>query len=126
MALGLGSRSGSAAIPAFLAAHAGDALWTIAVYLTLALARPTIRPALLFVAAVSISFAVEFSQRFDPPWLVELRRQPLARLLLGQGWVTLDLARYAAGGLCAWALDRLVLWRPRLSRAPEGRESRRP
>ena len=108
VAAGLGSRSGSALVSTVLAEHAGDALWTVAVYLSLAFVRPNARAATLLALALAISFTVEWSQRFDPDWLVALRRHPLGRLFVGQGWVALDLARYTVGGLLAWSLDRLL------------------
>lgn len=119
IALGLGSRSGHPAIPTFLARHAGDALWTVAVYSALAWWRPRAGARVLLAGSLAISFAVEASQLLSAPWLDGWRRSVLGRLLLGQGWQTIDLARYTAGGALAWSIDCVgALGRKR--RAPEG------
>lgn len=112
IALGLASRGGDP-VPALLAAHAGDALWTVAVHLSLALVVPRARPAALAAAALGISWAVELSQLCQASWLVELRSRRIGSLLLGTGWQWLDLPRYAVGAALAWALDRSLLERPR-------------
>lgn len=111
IALGLASRSGDARVPAFLAEHSGDALWTVAVHLSLAIALPRARAGALAAAALGISWAVELSQLSDAGWLVELRSRRFGRLLLGAGWQWLDLLRYAAGAALAWGLDRALLSR---------------
>ena len=111
IALGLASRGGDP-VPALLAAHAGDALWTVAVHLSLALVVPRARPAALAAAALGISWAVELSQLCQASWLVELRSRRIGSLL-GTGWQWLDLPRYAVGAALAWALDRSLLERPR-------------
>lgn len=105
IALGLATRSGHAAVPEWVARHAGDALWTMAVYVALALVRPRAAPRALAALALLLSCAVEASQLARWPWLVELRRTLPGRLVLGQGWQALDLARYAAGTLLAYGVD---------------------
>ncbi len=103
--LGLGSRRFGAALPDFLADHAGDALWTVAVYLTLAFALPRSSAFHLLIASIAISFAVEFSQLIKVNWLDQLRDTLPGRLLLGQTFVWIDLARYTAGAILAYLFD---------------------
>lgn len=104
--LGLGSRTFGQAIPSFLAAHAGDALWTVAVYLTLAIAFPKWPPLKLGLLALAISLGVEMSQLIQAPWLEAIRETLPGRLLLGSGFLWADLLRYAVGTLIAVTLDR--------------------
>lgn len=111
IALGLGSRSASVRIPTILAENAGDALWTVALFLALAFVCPAASTFRLAVAALAGSAAVELSQLVDTPWLAQLRAHPLGRLALGTGWQWLDLARYAAGSLLAALMDLLWLRR---------------
>ena len=111
IALGLGSRSGGGLVPDFFARHAGDALWTVAVYWSLALLRPVARPRTLLCCALALSLAVELSQLLTFDWLERLRATTLGRLTLGQGWQWADLPRYAAGALLACGLDRALVWR---------------
>ncbi len=110
---GMGSRSGYEAIPTWLAENAGDALWTVAVYLGLALCFRGRSAEFLVVFALSISFAVELSQLSEAPWLQDLRSTTPGRLLLGQGWQWLDLPRYAVGAMLAYTMDRFGLFAPK-------------
>ena len=108
--LGLASRKFSDQIPAFVADHAGGFLWTIAIYLALAFLAPRWSPLKLFLFAFGISVAVELSQLIDVAWLNALRKTLPGRLLLGAGFLWIDLLRYFCGALFAFAVDR---WRQR-------------
>ena len=108
IALGLASRKYAAALPGFVAAHAGDALWTVAVYLTLAIVWPAWPPLRLAIAAYGISVAVELSQLVDVGWLNAARQTLPGRLLLGAGFLWADLLRYLAGALAALLIDLMV------------------
>ncbi len=112
IALGLATRSPKIDWPAFVAIHFGDALWTVAVYLGLALLRPSATPMHLGIYALGISFGVEFSQLFAFPWLVSLRNTTPGALLLGSGFLWMDLVRYAAGALVAVSVDTCLTQRP--------------
>ncbi len=107
--LGLGSRRFGEFLPDFLAANAGDALWTMAVYLVLAVLAPGWPPLKLGLFAFGISLAVESSQLLDTPWLNAIRNTIPGRLLLGAGFLWIDLLRYSIGALASTALDRLLL-----------------
>ena len=103
IALGLLSRRH--ALPGLLAEHTGDALYASAVFFGLALLWPAARAVPLAVAAAALAFAVEFSQLLDWPWLVEIRRHRFGALVLGQGFVWLDLVSYLVGAIGAAVLD---------------------
>lgn len=105
IALGLGSRADFRWLPSFLREHAGDALWTVAAAWALAWAMPGARPWRVALLALALSAGVELSQLIQAQWLVELRGTLPGRLLLGSGWDTLDLARYAVGAALALAID---------------------
>lgn len=109
--LGLGSRRFGNALPEFIASNAGDALWTIAVYLSLAITFPKTTPWKLGLTAYTISIAVEFSQLIDVNWLNDIRKTLPGKLLLGAGFVPVDLLRYLVGAAVAFSVDRLTWWR---------------
>ena len=94
----------------FLADHGGDFLWTIAIYLALALLAPRWSPLKLFLFAFGISVAVELSQLIDVDWLNAIRKTLPGRLLLGAGFLWIDLLRYFLGAIVAVTIDR---WRTR-------------
>jgi hypothetical protein len=110
--LGLGSRRFSL-FPTLLGKYPGDALWTALVFAGWALVFPagtTLRLALL---ALLTSFAVEFSQLLQTPWVVEVRRTSLGHLVLGSTYSPPDLVAYAVGALVAgWVDARVCRLRP--------------
>ncbi len=108
IALGLASRSFGAWLPDFVVANAGDFLWTVAAYLAIVIAFPSLPPLQVGIAAFTVSVAVELSQLIDVPWLNALRRTLPGRLLLGSGFVAVDLLRYFAGGCTATLVDALL------------------
>jgi hypothetical protein len=106
--LGLASRSKSMPWPPFFAAYAGDTLWALLVFLLLRFVAPA-RPVLHVAgAALAFSFAVEFSQLYQAPWLNAVRRTLPGRLVLGAGFLWSDLVCYTAGVLAGLGLDSAV------------------
>lgn len=105
VALGLVSRSGHEAVPGFVARNAGDALWTMAVYAAFAWLLPAARAPWLFAVALGASAVVELSQLVRFGALDAVRATTPGRLLLGQGWQTVDLARYTIGAALAFVCD---------------------
>ena len=107
-AFGLATRTSSLPWPNFVSQNFGDALWAIAVYLLLAFLVPAARPMALFFAALVISFSVEFSQLATFPWLVDARSTLVGKLLLGRGFIWVDLFRYTVGIIVIFIGDFLV------------------
>ncbi|MBP5346683.1 MAG: DUF2809 domain-containing protein [Bacteroidales bacterium] len=86
----------------------GDALWAMMVFCfwrILLVNRP-----LKVVAAIALvhSFVVEFSQLLTFPWLVSFRHTFIGHMLLGQGFLWIDLIAYTVGVLIIYSLYRLV------------------
>lgn len=115
--LGLGSRRYGSSLPAFLADNAGDALWTVAAFIGLAILFPGWTSTRLGLAALAASFGVEFSQLIDLDWLNSIRRNRIARLFLGSGFVWLDLVRYFVGSCLVTTIDHMI--RIRFAGKPE-------
>ncbi|MBL9161987.1 MAG: DUF2809 domain-containing protein [Planctomycetaceae bacterium] len=108
IALGLASRRYAAALPSFIAAYAGDALWAAMVFWIAALLLPRTSTRTLASAALGISVAVELSQLYHAPWIDDLRASRLGALALGHGFLRSDLVCYAAGVLAAAMVDIAV------------------
>lgn len=106
--LGLGSRSHAVPLPAFVAAYAGDTLWTMMMYVTLIFLWPRLSVARAAGLALGISYLVEFSQLYHAPWLDTVRAHWLGALLLGRGFLASDLLCYTVGGLLAAGVDGLL------------------
>jgi hypothetical protein len=97
IASGLGSR---AWLTGLLAKLAGDALYTVLVYVLVLVVRPATRPARAFGVAVGVSFAVELAQLTPyPAWLSS--KHVLLRLIFGSTFGFVDLAGYLIGALGA-------------------------
>ena len=107
VAFGLASREYGAVLPGVVAANAGDALWTVAVYLTVGFCFPRWNPVRIGALALGVSFVVEVGQLVEWEWLVAVRSTLPGRLLLGVGFVWADLGRYLAGAVVATTLDWL-------------------
>ncbi|MBB3108768.1 hypothetical protein FHS18_000796 [Paenibacillus phyllosphaerae] len=111
--LGLAVRAMGGQLPAFIASHAGDALWAAMVYagFRMLLAH---RPILASVIWSSVfSAAIECSQLYQADWMNAIRATTPGALVLGHGFLPVDLLRYAAGigiaagGDCLWHRRRM-------------------
>jgi glycopeptide antibiotics resistance protein len=109
--LGLGSRSGHPALPSFVAAYAGDTLWTAMVYVSLILFWPRLPISRALAISLGFSFLIEFSQLYRAPWIDEVRANRFAALVLGRGFLASDLVCYTVGAMLAAVADRLLYWR---------------
>jgi hypothetical protein len=108
---GLGSRSEWAScLPAFLATYAGDTLWALLVFLCLGFVFTTQSSLRLALAALVISFSVEFSQLYQAEWIEAIRATRAGELLLGAGFKSSDLLCYTAGILMGVTGERLAVW----------------
>lgn len=103
---GLGSRKFSRGLPEFVAENAGDCLWTVAVYLAICILFPSWSPFRVLAISIGLSFFVEISQLIDWHYLDRVRQTRVGRLLLGSGFLWVDLVRYCVGGSVAFAMDQ--------------------
>jgi hypothetical protein len=102
---GLGSRALLGGLPAKVA---GDALYTVLIYVLAVAVRPGIGLARAFAIALGLSFAVEFAQLTPyPAWLSS--KHVILRLIFGTTFGFVDLAGYVVGAVFAIVLH--ALWR---------------
>ncbi|MCB1088549.1 MAG: DUF2809 domain-containing protein [Verrucomicrobiae bacterium] len=115
IAAGLGSRTGWARthLPEFVSQYAGDTLWALTLFLALGWAFPAARGTTLALTALGLSFAVEFSQLYQAPWIVQIRETLPGRLLLGSGFLWTDLICYSVGIALGWWGERWWSWHRR-------------
>ncbi|RYD24244.1 MAG: DUF2809 domain-containing protein [Verrucomicrobiaceae bacterium] len=96
--IGLATRSRRTSfLPDFIRDYAGDTLWALMVFLLLGFIFPRTRTVTLTIAALAISFSVEFSQIYQADWINEIRATRIGALVLGRGWVPVDLLCYTVG-----------------------------
>lgn len=86
----------------------GDALWAMMVFCFWRILLVNLP--LKAVAAVALvhSFVVEFSQLLTFPWLVSFRRTFIGHMMLGQGFLWIDLIAYTIGVLCIYWIYRRI------------------
>ncbi|GAA4587281.1 hypothetical protein GCM10023194_35730 [Planotetraspora phitsanulokensis] len=93
------------------AKYAGDALYTVLLYLLVLLAVPAARPSRVAAISLAASWLIEFSQLLDLP--------AIARPILGSTFNPPDLLWYAVGAGAAWVIHAGVR-RPVRARGPNG------
>lgn len=113
VALGLASRRYAGAthaspLPQFVALYAGDTLWALMAFITVAFAAPAWSTIRVGIAALVISFGVELSQLYHAPWIDAVRATWLGGLALGYGFLWSDILCYSVGVGLAWPLDRVA------------------
>jgi hypothetical protein len=106
--LGLASRKFPQHLPFFITENAGDALWAMMVYFGfrfLLVKQPRLIAVML---SLLFSFSIEFSQLYQADWINHIRDTRLGALILGRGFLAVDLARYAVGILFAAGLEKVL------------------
>lgn len=113
IALGLASRAFPQFVPDSLGKYPGDALWAMMIVFGLGIFATRMRTWQLALWALLVCFAVEFSQLYQAPWIVEIRAHTLGHLVLGSffGWA--DLIAYTAGVAVAAIVDNVALFKRR-------------
>lgn len=106
---GLASRKYSNFLPPFLAENAGDALWAIMVYFGFRFILLKNRQSSSIILSILFSFSIEYSQLYQADWINHLRNTTLGALILGKGFLFVDLIRYVIGILIGAILDWLLL-----------------
>jgi hypothetical protein len=95
--VGIGSRRFALALPAFIAAYAGDTLWALVAFLGLGLFLPRTSTRHVGLLAIVFSVMIEVSQLYDAPWINAIRQTTLGGLILGFGFLWSDLTCYVVG-----------------------------
>lgn len=109
MFLGLQTRNPDLELPKFIVDHGGDALWTMMAYWGIRLITPKRKPSFAFVVALSFSFIIEITQLYQADWANEFRRNRIAALIFGSGFLWIDLVRYTAGAMLGLGIDNYLL-----------------
>lgn len=107
--LGLASRKYSQLLPLFVAQNAGDVLWAMMVFFgfRFLLVSRTFFTAILL--SFTFSFGIEFSQVYQADWINQIRGTFLGALILGKGFLIVDLIRYTIGITIAAVLDKATI-----------------
>lgn len=101
--LGLGVRA--VRLPGDVGGPLGDVLWAVELYLVLRTLAPRLPMRKTATLCLVLATLDEASQAIHTPWLDAVRATTLGHLVLGRGFVWLDLLWYALGTAAAWGLD---------------------
>ena len=107
--LGLASRKFAFALPAVVAAYAGDTLWALLVFWLLGFCYQHWTSQRVAGWALLVAFAIETSQLYHAPWLDWLRTTTPGSLVLGHGFLWSDLLCYSVGVACGYGFERIAL-----------------
>lgn len=97
IALGLASRKFPGLFPAVLGKYPGDALWALMVFCAWGFLIPDCSTQKLALYALITSYADEFSQLYQSPWINHIRSTPIGHLILGSTFSWLDMVAYTVG-----------------------------
>ena len=101
IAAGLASRKYPWLLPASLGKYPGDVLWAQMVYWSIGFVAPSAPVVTVATCALAISYADEFSQLYQAPWINNLRATTVGHLILGSQFGWGDILAYTVGvGIC--------------------------
>lgn len=86
----------------------GDALWAMLVFCIwriLLIAKPL---SIIAIFSLSFSYMIELSQLLTWPWLVSFRKTLIGHLMLGQGFLWIDLIAYTIGISCIYMVFKKI------------------
>ena len=90
--LGLASREVS-----FVPLFVGDVLWAIMIFLIIQFLFIDMDIKVLVLVSLMICYIVEISQLYQVEWLNNIRKTTPGRLVLGQGFLWVDIISYTVG-----------------------------
>jgi len=92
LVLGFASRQFSI-IPFFI----GDVLWALMIFLIFRFLFINIDAKSLVLLSLSFCFIIEISQLYQAEWINNIRHTTLGGLILGHGFLWIDIVAYTAG-----------------------------
>jgi hypothetical protein len=106
--VGISSRVFTERLPTFISIHFGDMLWASMVYFGFRVLL--INRSLFVTACISLifSFLIEFSQLYQADWINVVRSTLLGSLVLGRGFLIVDLTRYFVGISISFFIDSII------------------
>ncbi|MFD0589507.1 DUF2809 domain-containing protein [Paenibacillus sp. GCM10027627] len=105
LAAGLSTRIWGDRLPPFVASHFGDALWAAMIYCGLRAIGTRKRMGWALLLSLLFCLGIETTQLYQAEWMNQIRNTVLGGLVLGRGFLTVDLVRYTAGIVVFYGLD---------------------
>ena len=105
--LGLASRKYSFILPPVVSENDGDIIWAMMVYFGFRFLFIQKGLSTAVMLSLLFSFGIEFSQLYQSEWINQIRNTTLGALVLGKGFLFIDLLRYTMGIIFAVLIDLL-------------------
>jgi hypothetical protein len=105
---GLATRYTSA-FPAAIAVHLGDMCWASMAYFLIRFLFYQTPIYVTVVVSFIFCFGIEVSQLYQSDLINMLRETLMGGLILGRGFLWIDLVRYTVGILLAFVIDQFVV-----------------
>lgn len=106
--LGISSRTFTDILPGFVTRHFGDALWACMIYWGVRALLAHTKLTIAVLISLIFCYVVEFSQLYQADWINDIRSSLLGSLILGRGFLLVDLLRYTVGIMVCYLIDRYV------------------
>ncbi|MBO4598797.1 MAG: DUF2809 domain-containing protein [Bacteroidaceae bacterium] len=81
----------------FIPAETGDALWAMMIFCLWRIILQNKKLSVVAIASLVHCYLVEFSQMITWRWLVSFRQTFIGHMMLGQGFLWIDLIAYSVG-----------------------------
>lgn len=85
----------------------GDALWTMMVFCIWRIILHKKKLTIIAIVSLISSYLVEFSQLITWSFLVEFRKTFIGHIMLGQGFLWIDLLAYTIGIICIFGIFKI-------------------
>lgn len=108
MIMGLLSRKFMFIFPKNIAPFIGDMFWAMMVYFGFRFLLPKLALLKSFNIALIFSFAIEISQLYQSNWINTIRKTTIGGLVLGHGFLWMDLISYTIGVIIAVIIDKAL------------------
>lgn len=108
MLMGLLSRKFMFIFPSSIAPFVGDMLWAMMVYFGFRFLFPKLDLLKNFNIALIFSFTIEISQLYQANWINAIRKTTIGALVLGHGFLWMDLISYFIGITIAVIIDKFL------------------
>ena len=108
MLMGLLSRKFMFIFPSSIAPFVGDMFWAMMVYYGFRFLLPKLELLKSFNIALIFSFIIEISQLYQSDWINTIRKTTIGGLVLGHGFLWMDLISYSIGIIIAVTIDKAL------------------
>ena len=108
MLMGLLSRKFMFIFPKNIAPFIGDMFWAMMLYFGFRFLLPKLALLKSFNIALIFSFAIEISQLYQSDWINTVRKTTIGGLVLGHGFLWMDLISYTIGVIIALIIDKAL------------------